>query len=180
MFGSELNSAFAPFNSDTETISPFLQEGAYDPQTGQAINRSSHEIVHKSTPISQVHQHSGGEQLPIPKPSNLVPTNSTNNTQDPRIAVLVNELRKQQKLTASLQQQTGYIDKLFAKKKDMLKIFQLSLIIVLAMSIHFIIDYYTRNYLKNNDLTFERELIIRMLYPVSIIFILWNMKAFIK
>jgi hypothetical protein len=147
--------------------------------------------MHKSTPIAQVQNQQQqmptmtAEQLPkmtglqAPQPSgNFMASPGTN--QDPRIALLVNELRKQQKLTASMQQQSGYIDKLFSKKKDMLKIIQLSLIIVLAISIHFIIDYYMKNYLKNNDLTFERELILRLLYPVSIIFILWNMKAFLK
>lgn len=194
MFGSELNSAFAPFNSDSEVISPFLQDSTYDGQTGQV--RASHEIVHKSTPVVQQHQQQHMQQIPTmmaeqqpkmtglqaPQPSgNFVPSGTgLQGSQDPRIAVLVNELRKQQRLTASMQQQSGYLDKLFSKKKDMLKIVNLSLIIVLAMSIHFIIDYYMKNYLKMNDLTFERELILRLLYPVSIVFILWNMKAFLK
>jgi hypothetical protein len=145
--------------------------------------------VHKSTPVTQTQpqfqspvvsaqppQQSTMQPIQAPQPSNFM----TTGTQDPRIAMLVNELKKQQKLTANMQQQSGYVDKLFSKKKDLLRILQLSLIIVLAMSVHFIVDYYMKNYLKNNDLTFERELIIRMLYPVSVLFILWNMKAFIK
>ena len=43
-------------------------------------------------------------------------------TQEAKIAILVNELKKQQRLTANMQQQTTYLDKLFSKKKDLLKI----------------------------------------------------------
>ena len=74
----------------------------------------------------------------------------------------------------------SYFDKLFSKKRDLWKAIQLALIIALAMSIHFIIDHYLKKYFTNNDLSFERELLIRMLYPIGIIFIIWNLKVFSK
>lgn len=172
MLGTELNSAYAPFGSD------FTQERQdYDmiqsPQTQpqqQSQNQSlSHEISHKSTPIAQLSQ---------PDRPQLLPPSSSQ--QDPRIAILVNELRKQQRLTASMQQQSSYLDKLFSRKKDLLKITQLSLIVVLALSVHFLVDNYLKNYIKNNDFTFERELIIRLLYPLSVLFVLWNLKTFVR
>ena len=207
MFGTELNSAYAPFNSDNEVISPFLQDSAnvgMDFTGGSrgmsSSGSSSHNIIHKSTPIANLSQHQQGpmtevqpqfqspiisaapQQLPSSQQLNMMamqaPTPGA--PQDPRIALLVNELKKQQKLTASMQQQSGYLDKLFSKKKDLLRIIQFSLIIVLAMSLHFVIDHYIKYYIKNNDFTFERELIIRLVYPVAVIFILWNMKAFLK
>jgi hypothetical protein len=202
MFGTELDSAYAPFNSDNAVVSPFLQDVSNTSLNfSQGNQRSSSEIVHKSTPIANLSQgpvtqtqpnynspiqsSSAVEQIMAQQQQqqqqqqpqqSYVPANS----QEAKIALLVNELKKQQKLTANIQQQSTYLDKLFAKKKELLKIIQFSLIIVLAMSIHFIIDYYLKYYIKNNDLTFERELIIRLIYPISIIFILWNLKTFLK
>jgi hypothetical protein len=196
MFGTELDSAYAPFNSDNMVVSPFLQDVSNNNTsmnfTQQGTQRSS-EIVHKSTPIANLSQQGpvtqNQPQFTAPVQSSSVPVEqimtqqqpySTPTTQEAKIALLVNELKKQQKLTANMQQQSSYLDKLFAKKKDVLKIIQFSLIIVLAMSIHFIIDHYLKYYIKNNDLTFERELIIRLIYPLSIIFIIWNFKTFLR
>lgn len=195
MFGTELDSAYAPFNSDNAIVSPFLQDVSNTSLNfSQGNQRSSSEIIHKSTPIVNLSQ--GPVTQTQPNYNSPIQSSSTAvdqimaqqpqqsyvpaNTQEAKIALLVNELKKQQKLTANIQQQSTYIDKLFAKKKELLKIIQFSLIIVLAMSIHFIIDYYLKYYIKNNDLTFERELIIRLIYPISIIFIIWNLKTFLK
>ena len=199
MFGTELDSAYAPFNSDNMVVSPFLQDVSNNNTSlnfTQGNQRSSSEIVHKSTPIANLSQGPVTQTQPqfnAPIQSSSVAVDqiiaqqqqtqqpySTPTTQEAKIALLVNELKKQQKLTANMQQQSSYLDKLFAKKKDVLKIVQFSLIIVLAMSIHFIIDHYLKYYIKNNDLTFERELIIRLIYPLSIIFIIWNFKTFLK
>ena len=199
MFGTELESAYAPFNNDNMVVSPFLQDVSNNNTSmnfTQGNQRSSSDIVHKSTPIANLSQGPVTQTQPqftAPIQSSSVAVDqimvqqqqtqqpySTPTTQEAKIALLVNELKKQQKLTANMQQQSSYLDKLFAKKKDVLKIIQFSLIIVLAMSIHFIIDHYLKYYIKNNDLKFERELIIRLIYPLSIIFIIWNFKTFLR
>ena len=193
MFGTELDSAYAPFGSDNIVLSPFLQDSQNTAMNmNQGQRQSSMEISHKSTPIANLTQVQPQFQSPIvsaepkvvlqpPVPTNTVEQPFAPGTsKDAKIAILVNELRKQQRLTASMQQQTSYLDKMFAKKKEVLKLIQFSLIIVLAMSIHFIIDYYIKFYIKNNDPTFERELIIRLIYPISVVFILWNLKTFIR
>jgi hypothetical protein len=203
MLGSDLNSAYAPFNSDNEVISPFLQDS---PPMIMSEPMKTSEIMHKSTPIVNL-----GNNIPISQPqpqfqSPIVPSSSINSiqhtqsqefssqhmnqslnkpltqplTQDQKIAVLLTELRKQQQLTSNMKQQSSYLDKLFSKKKDLLRIIQLSLVVVLALSLHFIIDHYLKHYIESNDLTFERELIIRLLYPISLVFILWNMKVFVR
>lgn len=173
MFGTDLNSAFSPFGADTDNY-----ESVQQPYQ----NSHSPEINHKSTPISQI-QHQPVEQQPMMKPSSMdVPTTlgSPSQYQDPKVAVLINELKKQQKMIANMEQQAGYFEKLGSKRKDVLRVIQLSLVIVLALSLHFVIDHYLKTYIKNNDLSFERELILRILYPVAVVFIIWNMKAFIK
>lgn len=211
MFGTDLGSAFAPYNSDNEVISPFLQ----DMQSQESMSQhqpQSMAISHKSTPIanlqqpavqvSQVAQQTVPvqQQLAPPQPPTTMVSSKAyqpsyqlqqshiqglqggqqQGQEDPRVALLVNELKKQQKLTQNIQNQSGYLDKLFAKKKEVLRIIYFALIIVLAMSLHFVFDHYIKYYLKNNDISFEREMIIRFLYPISLLFILWNMKVFLK
>lgn len=176
MLGTELNSAYAPFGSDfTQERQDYdmIQSPQTQPQQQSQTPSQAYEISHKSTPIAQLVQ---------PERPQLLPPSASNASQqqDPRIAILVNELRKQQRLTASMQQQSSYLDKLFSRKKDLLKITQLSLIVVLALSVHFLVDNYLKNYIKSNDFTFERELIIRLLYPLSVLFILWNLKTFVR
>lgn len=194
MFGSDLNSAYAPFNSDNEVISPFLQDAPALPMVAHEPMKNS-EIIHKSTPIANL-----GHNIPMMQPqpqtqNPIVPTPAPQVqmqplssmtpqgpplTQEHKIAILLNELRKQQQLTSNMKQQSNYLDKLFSKKKDLLKIIQLALVVVLALSLHFIVDHYVKLYIESHDLSFEREVIIRLLYPVSLVFILWNLKVFVK
>jgi hypothetical protein len=72
----------------------------------------------------------------------------------------------------------GYFDKLFSRKKDFLKLLQWVLIVLLAIAIHGFIKYYLYQYLSNGDFSFEREIVIRALYPLGILFVLWNLRVF--
>jgi hypothetical protein len=72
----------------------------------------------------------------------------------------------------------GYFDKLFSRKKDFLKLLQWVLIVLLAIAIHGFIKYYLYQYLSNGDFSFEREMVIRALYPLGILFVLWNLRVF--
>ena len=104
---------------------------------------------------------------------------------DQKMAVLVAELKKKKEAQATsaalaTPEQPSYIDKLFGKRKELYKVLQLSLMITLGISIHFLIDYYLAKYLSENEMSFERQLILRLLYPSAVIFILWNMRVFIK
>lgn len=103
--------------------------------------------------------------------------------QEQRLVKAINQLKKQKQESFVQQQYQGqpsYFDKLFGKKKEVGKVLQLSLIIVLGLSIYYLIDHYLSQYISEHDLSFERQLFIRLLYPLSILFILWNLRVFIK
>jgi ABC-type bacteriocin/lantibiotic exporter with double-glycine peptidase domain len=102
--------------------------------------------------------------------------------QDQKIAVLVAELKKKKAQQQQQQdpEQPSYFDKLFSKKKELYKILQLSLIITLGISLHFVIDHYLTQYLTDHEMSFERQLILRLLYPAAVLFILWNLRVFVK
>jgi hypothetical protein len=96
-----------------------------------------------------------------------------------KLSNILSEIKKKK----TDQQQTdnqSYVDKLFGKKKELFKILQLALIVTLGLSLHYLIDHYLQNYLQDTDISFERQLLLRILYPLAILFILWNLKVFIK
>jgi hypothetical protein len=97
--------------------------------------------------------------------------------QQQQLAMLVNEIKKQK--TPQAQEET-YVDKLMAKKKDVLKFLQSGLIILFAISLHFIIDFFLKHYLQTYDVSWNREVFIRILYPVGILFVAWNIIALTK
>ena len=110
--------------------------------------------------------------------------------QEQRIVKAIHELKKQkesfnQTVQQAQQQQqavegTSYLDKLATKKKELARMLQYALIIALGLSIHFLIDEYIKYYITNNDVSIERQVIIKLLYPISLVFIIWNLKAFVR
>ena len=99
---------------------------------------------------------------------------------DQKIATLVAELKKRKAATSVETEQPSYFDKLFGKKKELYKILQLSLIITLGLSLHYLADHYLGKYLSEREMSFERQLIIRLLYPAAVLFVLWNLRVFVK
>lgn len=74
----------------------------------------------------------------------------------------------------------SYWDRLSSKKKETTKFIQSALIILFAISLHFVIDFVLKHYLEMYDISWNRELLIRILYPLGILFIAWNIIAFIR
>lgn len=134
-------------------------------------------------PKSQSKQAPAQAQVPVqayatPAYSQAQPTYDTN--QDQKLIDLLKQIKQTPPQAPVKTDNQSYFDKLFSKKKELWKALQVTFIILLAISIHFVIDHYLKVYINNTDLSFERELFIRLLYPIAIIFILWNLKTFVK
>ena len=99
---------------------------------------------------------------------------------DQKLAALVTELKKKKAATQSQQESDSYFDRLFGKTKELYKILQISLMITLGLSVHFLVDHYLTKYLSEHEMSFERQLIIRTLYPAAVLFLLWNLRVFVK
>jgi len=99
-----------------------------------------------------------------------------------KLLAVINELKRRQATTTPVSPSSGpsYWDKLQAKKKELVKFLQSALIIVFALSVHFLIHHYFTQYIASNDVSFERELILRVLYPVGVAFIAWNVMLIYK
>lgn len=167
--GTDLSQAYGPLSGGGSDLydtgmqsAPYEQEEPpkkYDPAPA-AIKP----VVQSSKP-----------QMPPPQTVNM------QYDQEQKLMNILTEIKKQQKNTASAAvENQSYVDKLYARRKELWKALQISFIVLLAISIHFVIDHYLKLYINNTDLSFERELFIRMLYPLAIVFILWNLKTFVK
>ena len=66
------------------------------------------------------------------------------------------------------------------KKKDMLKLFVMVLLVLLAFCLHDVIKVYLNKYILSKDLTSKEELYLRLAIPLTIYFVIWTIKAFSK
>lgn len=87
---------------------------------------------------------------------------------------------QQQPIYVQSHTEDGYWEKLSIKKKDIWKFMQSGFIILFAISVHYFIDFILKYYLSNYDISFERELFLRILYPIAVLFIAWNIIAHLK
>ena len=89
--------------------------------------------------------------------------------------------RKQKEIQMKMNYENeSLIDKFMSKKKDVMKLVNLSLTILLGISIHYVVVDYVREYIKSSDLTENKEFFIKISYPMTIFILLWTLKVFNK
>jgi hypothetical protein len=108
------------------------------------------------------------ERIPIPYPI----------TTEEKLQSLSHELQKQKEYME--QNRVGYIDKLLNKRRDILKMVMFCLVILLALSFHTVIKHYYKLYFESCVLTPTKEFFLRMVYPVVILFALWNSRLLVR
>jgi len=77
----------------------------------------------------------------------------------------------------SIQKSASYFEALVNKRKDVIKMVSFAAIILLAISIHNVVDFGLKEFILSNELSFKQEIGIRLIYPLAVIFFLWNIKA---
>lgn len=128
--------------------------------SNETINPAS-KIILKSTPVIL-------EEAPPPKHFQEVNQNTQNIKSE--IVIKNNELKTNNE---------GFLDYLIMKKRDMVKIIVLVMTIVVALSLHSFFIYWIKAYLVNFKTSVKRELLIRLLYPLIILLLIWFIKAFL-
>lgn len=203
--GTDLMSAYAQVdqnaynaaNTFDQYYGPF--NGGYDEPKQQAPQQKSPAVKQPqnervvAVPKKEMTPMQQPPAQPIPQNSGMMYDAQVFNKQyeqEQRILHAISELKRQKEEMVAQQQSAGqtsgsssnqsYFDKLMARKKDMGRLFQFALIIVLGLSIHMVVKHYLDEYISNNDLSMERQVLLRLLYPVAIIFLLWNLKVFVK
>ena len=106
---------------------------------------------------------------------------------DKTINKLKNNIQKQktlnnlkQELKKGGDESTSMMDKYGRSKKDVSKLFLMSLLVLLGLSMNDIVKYYLAKYIMNNELTNNNELYLRLSIPLSILLLVWTIKALSK
>ena len=171
--GSDL---YAAYSRDIPSIGQQQQHSQQNVPTSSSVDLG-HDTDKRSAPQLAPMKH---ESLPIPVPSMESPLM----TPDEKVYLLSAELKRQREQNQQQQQQQpsqpGYLDKLWGKKRDVLKLVMFMLVFMLALALHWVAKHYMREYLDANALTTGKEFLFRMLYPCAVLFILWNMRVFNK
>jgi ABC-type bacteriocin/lantibiotic exporter with double-glycine peptidase domain len=98
-----------------------------------------------------------------------------------QMKVLKEEI-EQQKVTQQLKyrenyEKTSFIDSFIMKKREMARFVSVSLIIIFALSLHSTISEIITEYIDANDLTKNKILIIKFMYPLLILLMAWVLKT---
>jgi hypothetical protein len=102
---------------------------------------------------------------------------STNGVQGITMEEQVNLLKKELLKEKFKEKNSSLLSKFISKKREMIKIFVLSLVILLALSCHYLLKHYLKLYLLENDLNFRKEFLLRFSYPLTIFIFIWIMKV---
>lgn len=68
-------------------------------------------------------------------------------------------------------------DKIGNKKAEVIKMFILSLVVVLGLSVDRVAGHYLDGYITKSILTNVQEIMVRISYPVGILLLIWIIKA---
>ncbi len=151
-FGSDLNFAYAGDTNAYQTHTQ--QENIMEPVQKKSTNQSNYTL-----------------------PSSTQSSGMGNNlSMEEQLALLKQELVKEKQ--NKKKNESSFISRFINKKKEMIKIFVLALIILLAISIHFVVKHYLKVYIMENDFNSKKEFLIRFSYPLTIFAIIWIVKAY--
>jgi hypothetical protein len=163
MFGTELDTAYLNTNvqnQPSKMIPPIIKQEEPSNNTHQEDTHSHHQPQQNTyEPIMS--------QPPIFQQNDAV------------IKELQYELEKQ-KYINKRDGGEPLIERYLSKKKDVMKLINISLSVLFAISIHFVFGDLIKEYLTNNDFTNNKEIFIKCMYPVSVLLILWTLKVFNK
>jgi hypothetical protein len=74
----------------------------------------------------------------------------------------------------------GYTELLWQRRRDIAKLCILSLVVLLAISMHSAAWHYLREYIETAArLSYWQEVALRGAYPVAVLFVLWHVKSFL-
>jgi hypothetical protein len=74
----------------------------------------------------------------------------------------------------------SYVEQLWSNKRDVSKLILMSMLVVVALSIHYVVKFYIKQVIAARSLTSGQELMLRASYPLIMIFLVWNFKVVLQ
>jgi hypothetical protein len=185
--GMDLSSAYQSHDMSGNSASSFdFNQPSFpleNQQQSQHQQSLSTPIIHAaSTPIvqlqSQQQPHQLPHQLPIQQPEMYQQSQQQQQQQQHQQHQQSRQQQHQQLHSWTREPQGGMFDSFWSKKRDVMKLIQWSLVVLLGLSLHFAFKYGIKRYIKDNDLSYNKEYMIKCFYPLGVILVMWTLKAF--
>lgn len=71
----------------------------------------------------------------------------------------------------------SFWDRMVMSKREVLKLFILSMVVILGISLEKVGFYYISNYLNSTDLSTFQEFLVRISFPIIVFLLLWIIKS---
>nr|WRJ69664.1 hypothetical protein TetV2_00215 [Oceanusvirus sp.] len=78
----------------------------------------------------------------------------------------------------TITEEPGYLERLGLRSRDVVRLIVLAFMIALGISIHWVGSHYITEWLESSDFNARQRLAVRLSYPVIIVAVMWNIKAF--
>jgi len=166
---TELNIAYS-YNSD-------LMDNSNVPDNYENNEISQQPQPHQSQQSHQSHQPQQSHQPPQLQPSQQPPPQQAPIYQPSVPNFYTQQATPPVKKNYQRAPEYSFWDRMAMSRNDVLKLFILSLIVVLGISIDRIGSHYIKQYLTDNILSPIQEFIVRLSYPVIIFLFLWIIKS---
>lgn len=192
MFGTEIESAYAdssyssdpgmfasskmstPIVTNREDVDSVRNESARQEVVRQLALEQERELIGKESEI--VHNEFAYPRKAMALP--VVPNDVSVDT-DQRIKLL--ERAVSQKIVNDHNgSSVGIFERYASKRRDVVKLLVMALTVLLALSAHHAISDLLRTYINNNDVTRNKETLLRFGYPTVVFLLLWSLKVFNK
>ena len=171
--GTDLGAAYGGMN-DYSPQKQHAPEYQADSQAAAAARRVSPPM----SPVMNGVPQSQSQSQPQPPPPIQLPPGQHDVFEQLRyendVTQLQRELHKYQRNAAA---QPSFFDAMWAKRRELLKLLTMSLLIVIALSFHSVMEHVIKSYITENDLTSRNEVLLRFAYPLAMIILVWFIKV---
>lgn len=178
MFGTELDTAYFNTTTTHQTLDNMHNTLDNMHNTSDNTSDSMPHIIKKYSTDSPHHQERVIQQPPPPTYDSQMPIVPVFQQNDNIIKELQHELEKQRSMNK--RDSEPLYERFISKKKDVMKLLNIALTVLLAISLHYVLGDLLKSYLQNNDFSTNKETMIKLLYPASVLLVLWSFKVFNK
>jgi len=148
--------------------------------TGFSSSSYSNKSMNRQNDVDMEREQTKGRtiDLPLPKMSSTPLENPAYKIPQDMYASQGNDQIEEKKPRyAARSEHKSFWDRIGDKKVEVLKVFLLSLVIVLGISIDHFSKHYLEKYISTAFLTETQEVLVRLSYPLIILLFIWIMKA---
>lgn len=127
----------------------------------------------------QIHQQISQQSIPQIPPQMLKPNNMPPQTKETYVNYNNNYNNNYSNNYNNQRRNPEYSfwDRMIMSKREVLKLFILSIVIILGISLEKIGSHYITKYLNSTDLSSIQELLVRLSFPIIVFIILWIIKS---